>query len=214
MKWAIRGMALSLWVSALAISAPTRAQESAGGGGDGLTARAVQERRYFNNHEFTAYLGALPFDAFTKGITLGGSYTIHFDELVGWEVLHGAYSFPVDTRLRSELDALDISPTPFEVLQWYATSALVISPIYWKAAWLNDSLLHGEFSLIVGAGYGRLTRSDRAIVELGLSARFFASDLFSVRLDLRYLLLVSDTLFRAGEIRDELWVALGVSLGD
>ena len=45
---------------------------------------AVQNRRYGSVHEITAFFGVLPLDAFTKGITLSGAYTIHFSELVAW----------------------------------------------------------------------------------------------------------------------------------
>jgi outer membrane beta-barrel protein len=176
-------------------------------------ASAVQERRYFRTHRVTVYGGVLPLDAFEKGITLGGSYALHVDELFAWEVVNFQYSFPVATDLRSQLEGFDLMPTPFEIVEWVATTNLVLTPIYWKAAVGNDSLLRGEFYFLVGGGVGRLTRSTRAAVDVGLGSRFYFDQTFSMVVDLRYLLLFNDQLFDSGQLQDELYIGLGLTVG-
>ena len=82
-----------------------------------LPSLAVQNRRYTQTHEFSAFVGHLPMDAFTKGVTASGSYTLHFNDLFAWEVAQFFYSFDVDTDLENELLAFDLKPTPFERVQ-------------------------------------------------------------------------------------------------
>ena len=173
---------------------------------------AVQNRRYGSVHEITAFFGVLPLDAFTKGITLSGAYTIHFSELVAWEVVQFTHSFPVDTSLSSDLEAFDLSPTPFEIVENYVTSSLMWKPVYWKGAFLNDSVLYGELFLLVGGGYGWFTRSNRAAIELGGGIRLYTGPLISFRLEIRYLGFFDDSVFNDLDLHNELWTGLGVSL--
>ncbi|MEO1273406.1 MAG: hypothetical protein AAFX99_35420, partial [Myxococcota bacterium] len=53
----------------------------------------VQNRKNLGTHELSVGFGVLALDAFTKGITASGSYTIHFNEIIGWEVAQFVYSF-------------------------------------------------------------------------------------------------------------------------
>ncbi|HJL02272.1 MAG TPA: outer membrane beta-barrel domain-containing protein [Polyangiaceae bacterium LLY-WYZ-15_(1-7)] len=208
---ALHRLTLALAAAAtLATAAPAAAQEAAE---EGYASMAVQNRRYAQRHEFDAHFGVLPLDAFTKGLTLSGSYTFHPTNLFAWEVLHGLKSFHLDTDLREELEQLSVAPTPFEVLDWMVTSNLVLKPIYWKGAFLNRSVLHGEVSLVVGGGYGRFSRSGRAVIDVGLALRLFASETFSVRLDVRHHMFLRDTPFSGGGLDHELWIALAFGLG-
>ena len=88
---ALHRLTLALAAAAtLATAAPAAAQEAAE---EGYASMAVQNRRYAQRHEFDAHFGVLPLDAFTKGLTLSGSYTFHPTNLFAWEVLHGLKSF-------------------------------------------------------------------------------------------------------------------------
>jgi len=120
---------------------------------------AVQNRLYSQTGEFSFFVGMLPLDAFTKGLTLSGAYTQHFSDLIGWEIIHGYYSFHLNTGLWDELEVYELQPTPFEVVEnTLLTTNLVIKPLYWKGSWLNRSLMHGEMMLFAGGGYGWFTR--------------------------------------------------------
>lgn len=172
----------------------------------------VQNREFNPTHEFYASVGLLPLDAFTKGVTLSGSYTLHLSELIGWEILQFGYSFQYDTDLQSDLEALDVGPTPFEVLDYYASTNLVYKPVYWKGAVLNDSLLRGELYTLIGGAYGWFTRSNRPGVNIGGGMRLFKSELLSFRFDLRYYWFFDETLFEEFEFKDELSINFGASL--
>ena len=183
---------------------------------DGLrpySALVVQERQFINRHEITASVGLLPLDAFTRGLTVSGGYTLHFSQLVAWEIAQFHYSFQFDTRLKDQLDALDIQPSPFEVLDYYLTSNLVLKPLYWKGSWLNDSLVRGELLLTAGGAYGWFTRSTRPGLTLGTGFRLFFNDWFSTRLDVRYMMFPDSQFFEDFSYLDELSVTLGISLG-
>jgi outer membrane beta-barrel protein len=172
----------------------------------------VQNREFNPTHEFYASVGLLPLDAFTKGVTLSGSYTLHFSELIGWEILQFGYSFQYDTDLQSDLEALDVGPTPFEVLDYYASTNLLYKPVYWKGSVLNDSLLRGELYTLIGGAYGWFTRSNRPGVNIGGGLRLFKSELLSFRFDMRYYWFFDETLFENFEFKDELSINFGASL--
>ncbi len=201
----------SIVISLLFLPATATAQDD-----DGLrpySSLVVQDRQYFQRHELSGTVGLLPLDAFTRGVTVSGGYTLHFSELVGWEVAQFHYSFQFDTRLSGQLEAMDIFPSPFEVLDYYVTSNLVFKPLYWKGSWLNDSLARGELLLTVGGAYGWFTRSQRPGLSLGTGVRLFFNERFSTRLDVRYLMFPDDQFFEDLSYLDELSIALGMSLG-
>ncbi len=177
----------------------------------GYGAQAVQNRQYFGHHELNLSVGVLPVDAFTKGVTLSGSYTLHFDEAFGWEIVQLTHSFPIDSGLKDDLAAFDLQPTPFEVLETFITSSFVFKPIYWKGAILDDTLVRGEMMLLFGAGYGWYTRSTRPGFDAGLAVRLFFSQLVSMRLDVRYLAFLTIEADDALDAANELWI--GLSLG-
>jgi len=200
----------ALVLAGVVCSAPAtaRAQE----GNKSYSTLVVQNRKYNSTHEFGLGFGVLPLDAFTKGLTVSGGYTLHFTDNVAWEVAQFFYSFHVDTDLKKELAAFDLRPTPFEVVNYYLTSNFVWSPLYWKGAWLNRSLAHGEFFLLAGGGYGWFTRSKRPAADLGLGFRFYTSDLISFRLDARYLWFFGDNILKSFDVKDEIWIGLGSAI--
>ncbi|MEL6182081.1 MAG: outer membrane beta-barrel domain-containing protein [Myxococcota bacterium] len=172
----------------------------------------VQNRKNLGTHELSVGFGVLALDAFTKGITASGSYTIHFNEIIGWEVAQFVYSFHVDTDLKSELETFELRPTPFELLDYYAMTNLLIKPIYWKGSWFNNSLIYGEIFFVVGGGYGWYTRSSRPGADVGVGLRLFGNSLLSFRFDLRYLAFFDDSILEDFEARNDLWANVGVSL--
>ncbi len=173
---------------------------------------AVQNRLYDQSGEFSLFVGMLPLDAFTKGLTLSGAYTQHFSDLIGWEILHGYYSFHLHTGLWDDLEVYDLQPTPFEVVEHtLLTTNLVIKPIYWKGSWVNSVLMHGEMMFFAGGGYGWFTRSKRVALDLGVGIRFYASRVFSFRLEVRHHLFFKSSVFEELDLHHELWTGLGVS---
>ncbi len=172
-----------------------------------LPSLAVQNRKYTATNEFTVSAGVLPLDAFKKGFSLSGAYTLHFNDLWAWEVAQFFYSFPMETDLESELRAFDLKPTPFERVEQFVTSNVLFKPLYWKGAWLNSVLGYGELYLSAGGGYGWLTRTQRPAVSGGFGLRVYITELVSVRFDFRDIAFVSEI-----DTQNELWLGLGVSL--
>ncbi|MEM6958707.1 MAG: outer membrane beta-barrel domain-containing protein [Myxococcota bacterium] len=199
---------LILTTVAMALSAAPRvsAQED----GASYASRAVQNRHYQGTHELTFWLGILPLDAFTKGVTLGGSYTLHLSDLFGWEIVNYFNSLQFDTDLEGRLDAFELEPTPFEVLEHSVTTNLLIKPIYWKGALRNDLIVHGEIGVVVGGGVSWFSRSRRATVDYGASFRFYLARWLSLRIDVRHQMYFQDA-FDNLDLNHELWTALGVS---
>jgi len=195
-------------LAAACLSAPAWAADASNGAGP--TPQAVQNRKHDMRSEYSVWVGALPMDAFTKGLSFTGAYTLHFDDLFAWEIAQFTYSVGLDTRLKDELASLPqpVGPTPFEVVEYYATSNFVFKPVYGKLAVLNRHLIYLEWFLVGGAGVGWLTLTSRPVLDVGTGFRVYAGDHLSVRLDVRDYLFVN-----LDDVENELWIALGLSLG-
>ncbi len=175
----------------------------------GIQPQAVQNREHTMSNEYALWVGSLPMDAFTKGLTFSGAYTMHFSDLLAWEVAQFTWSLGIDTRLATELEALPqpVGTTPFEVVRYYGTTNVVVKPLYGKLALFNRNLIYQEWFAVVGGGVGRLTLTTRPVVDLGIGTRIFAGEHLSFRLDVREYLFVS-----TDDLENELWVAMGLSL--
>lgn len=174
---------------ALSVAGPALAQyddEVAGG-----SAVVIQNRRFKMAHEFTLEGGTLPLDAFVKGVTLSGRYTLHFDDFSGWEIGAGTYSFNIDAGLKTQLEErFGVQPQSFATLQLLVESNYVMKPFYGKLALFNRTLLYAELFAVVGvtASYWS-DASWRPGPDIGVGARFFVTEWFSIRTDLRYAVL-------------------------
>lgn len=153
------------------------------------TTSAVQDRLYRMNHELSVGIGVLPADAYYKGYYAGVSYAYHFNDHFAWQVGRGAYSYNVETGLRSQLERdFGVAPTAtaFEdEVEWMVGSDLMFSPFYGKTAILNRKVIHFEAFLLGGATLFKLNRDGgfRPGANLGLGIRVFKSDTLSFRLD-------------------------------
>ncbi len=170
---------------------------------------AIQQRKYRLSHELE--IGGMfePLDAFSKGLAPEGSYTLHFNDDWGWEILRGGYVARIDTGLQQQLlNEFGVAPTKFESLQYYASSNIVFAPLYGKFALRNASLVHLEAFMTLGGMFGHFTTVSAAGPELGVGLRVFLSRAVSVRFDAR------DTYFigRGVDQRNKLFLSLGLSL--
>ncbi|MEZ4268950.1 MAG: outer membrane beta-barrel domain-containing protein [Myxococcota bacterium] len=172
----------------------------------------VQNRAYTLRHEIGLQVGVLPMDAFTKGVTLGGSYTLHFNQILAWEVVQFMHSFPFDTSLNDDLASFDLRPTPFETIDNLISTNLVFKPVYFKGSALNRSVIAGELFVVLGGAYAWFTRSKRPGVDYGVGLRIFASRLFSMRLDARHMMFFTNDAGSGVDVHHELWIGLGTSI--
>ncbi|MBI4509335.1 MAG: outer membrane beta-barrel domain-containing protein [Deltaproteobacteria bacterium] len=153
-----------------------------------LATYAVQNRKFRLGHELHASVGVLPINAFTKGVTAGGGYTIHFSDAWAWEIAQFTYSVPLDTGLKKELlENFEVQPTQIETLHYFASTSLLLKPLYGKLAWFNRSVVHAEIFLALGAGVGRYENPGafRRAIDAGGGLRLYWGRHLSVRLDAR-----------------------------
>jgi outer membrane beta-barrel protein len=175
-------------VAALALAAaqPSRAQydDEEGGG----TAVVIQNRKFKMAHEFTIEGGTLPLDAFFKGVTLSGRYTLHFDDFSAWEIAAGTYSFNLDTGLKDQLiNNFGVQAEALPTLLLVVDSNYVMKPFYGKLALFNRTLLYAELFLVGGATVTYWSDgSFRPGPDFGAGMRFFVTEWFSVRADIRH----------------------------
>lgn len=199
--------AVSLLLLALSVL-PNIVLAEVGEGERGLSTLAVQNRQHMMIHEFGVAVGTLPIDAFTKGLTFTGAYTVHFTDLVAWEIGQFTWSYHVDTALRDELEQYDVEPTQFETVKLFATSSLIFKPLYGKLAVMNRGLVFAEVFLLAGGGWGRLSITDRAVANVGAGLRIYAGKFASFRVDVRDYMFIT-----GGDVQSELWLGFGVCLG-
>jgi outer membrane beta-barrel protein len=187
---------------ALAAAAPAWGQSP-----EGERVFAIQNRRHLMAHEFAGAVGVLPMDAFFKGLTFSGSYTYHFTDLLGWEMVHGIYSREVATDLEEDLETnFGVRPTDHEGWDYAIGSSIVFKPLYGKIAAANRTVVHHEVFLVAGPSAAHLPEGFAYGPSLGLGLRFFASRLLSIRFDVRDMVH-----FGGGDIRNDVWLALGVA---
>jgi outer membrane beta-barrel protein len=176
--------------------------------GQGGELYSIEKRDLMGSHELMVSLGTLPIDAFTKGLTLYGSYSYHFSHLIGWEIIGGLYSFNFSTDLAKELkEKYLVQATEVPELQFILNSNFVFKPFYGKLALTNDKLLTAEMFFVLGYAMARYTASFPPGLDAGVGIRMFVGKYFSLRLDIRdYLFLPLP------KTENHLYVSLGLSL--
>jgi outer membrane beta-barrel protein len=170
---------------------------------------SIEKRDLLGRHEIMASLGALPMDAFAKGLTLQGSYTYHFSQLIGWEIIGGLWSFNFSTGLEQELkDRFLVQPTSTGELQFILNSNFVVKPLYGKFALTNDRLFTAEMFFTLGYALGGYTAATPSGLDAGVGIRMFLGRYFSLRFDIR------DYMFfpQLGSVENNLYLSLGLSL--
>jgi outer membrane beta-barrel protein len=206
-------MRLAVIVALTLAAVPGRAQydDESGGG----SAVVIQNRRFKMAHEFTLEAGTLPLDAFVKGATATGRYTLHFDDFNAWEIAAGTYSLNIDTGLKQQLiDNFGVQPEALPAVQVVLDSNYVMKPFYGKLALFNRTLLYSELFVLAGATVTYWSDgSFRPGPDVGAGIRFFVAEWFSVRADIRHALIFNGIPFvdEQGKIDGILYLGLGAS---
>ena len=176
-----------------------------------VAAYAVQSRLFRLGGELTVAAGILPMNAFTKGLTIGGSFAYHISNSWAWEVIHGAYVYKqMGTGLRTELtENFSANPTQISALDFMLSSNLLLTPFYGKLAVFNRSVIHLDVSLPFGAGMARYIDPQTYWFgpDVGIIFRVFVSPHVSFCLDVRDYVLLNDHW----DTRNEVHVALGAA---
>jgi len=188
-----------------ASSAPALADISEQGG----ELYSIEKRNVLGSHELMFSLGSLPMDAFDKGLTLHGSYSYHFSQLIGWEIIGGMWSFNFGTGLKDELkDRFDVQRTEVPELKWILHSNFIFKPLYGKYSLANNKLFSGEMFFVLGYCLGGYTAAIPSGIDVGVALRMFLGRYFSVRLDIRDYMFLPD--FK--DLDNNLYIGLGLAL--
>jgi outer membrane beta-barrel protein len=174
---------------------------------------AVQSRMFRLGGELAVAGGILPMNAFNKGLTVGGSFTYHFNNILAWEIINASYIYKqLDTGLKTELvENFNAQPTDLAALDLLFSSSLVLKPFYGKLALFNRRVIHMELSVPLGAVMGRYTNPQAYLFgpTTGLLFHVFLSPHASVRFDARENVLINGDNWH---LRHELHVSLGLAL--
>jgi outer membrane beta-barrel protein len=204
---------VGLCALAALIAAPMTALAAGKGAGSEKPGElySIERRNVMGSHEIAFLVGTLPKDAFGTGLTLQGSYTYHFSQLLAWEIVGGTYSFNLSTKLETELlDRFEVKPESARgALEAMVHSNFVFKPLYGKVALLNDTLLTAELFFVVGPALGFFDDQSRPFgFDVGVGLRFFIGQYFSLRLDIRDYAFLPDF----AEVDNHIYLSLGLSL--
>lgn len=151
---------------------------------------AVEPRPYALVHEFALSAGILPADAFYTGLSLGGSYTLHFSDLWAWEALSFHYSGNVDTGLEKRLgERWSAGPTGDAEFRYLVGSNAVFAPLFGKFTLFNSAIITASTYLALGGGFARYTDGFRPQVSVGPGLRIFFGQVLSTRFDIRNVIV-------------------------
>lgn len=190
----------------------------------GASGPIIQNRKHKLRLELSLGGALLPADAYSKE---GGgvlSFTYHYNNLLGWEILH-AHGY-ADWRggLRTQLeDNFGYPPQRFPVLRYVFDSNFVVSPIYTKLALLNHQLAYLQLYGVLGGGLGVVEggepeagttepgrgRHVAVLVDAGLGVRLWLTRRLSLRYDLRQYVSF-DAL--TGAVGVPLFMSLGLAI--
>jgi outer membrane beta-barrel protein len=184
--------------------------------------KTIQKRLFLKNtrHEFTLYTGVIPNDDFFSYYPLGFRWNYYLTEDFSTE-LWGQYCFPSDSGLKDFLEENSIYQILVEIpqtLQWLAGASVLWSPFHGKFAVFTTKLVHFDFYVAFGAGAIGTTiieeelKKEESKIDIsgsvGLGARLYVNDLFSMRLDYRQYFYPSES----GGLAYPAEITLGFSL--
>ncbi len=153
------------------------------------TVVAVDNKKFNPIHDFSFHVGVLPLDAFYKAYDYGVSYTYGWKNYLRWEVINFSNTSTSDSGLKKDLiNNFQVQPAGIlDSIKSYYTTNLVYTPLYSKNLFMNESIIRGELSFVLGGGSVSFKSGEKAsLYGGGLILRYFLSAKSSVKLDTRY----------------------------
>jgi len=172
---------------------------------------AVQSRTYHLTDEITFQSGYLPMDSFTKYVAIGGSFTHFFSDFFGWEIVNANYALNISTGLEQELNtefdqAVPKETAQFDVLNYYASSNAVFTPLYTKNLLFDDTIVYGELSFVGGLGVSKFREAGFVpSLNMGAFFRFLIGNHTSLKFDVR------EHIYLTGVTKQNLMLMVGLS---
>ncbi|HRK08070.1 MAG TPA: hypothetical protein PLZ57_09905 [Pseudobdellovibrionaceae bacterium] len=153
---------------------------------------AIQGRENVIDQSLALNVGHIPTDSFNRGFPVSLAYTYYFKPYLGWEVVHFAYNFNQETKLKSDFLALNVAVENIGfggVLDYpknIISSGLVYTPLYSKSLLYNRLLVFSETSLYIGGGSLVLNQVGHTpMLALGIQGRLYLSPKSAFRWYLR-----------------------------
>jgi outer membrane beta-barrel protein len=167
---------------------------------------AIQKRPYILNHEISIHVSYLPLDYFTTYLSAGFAFTQYFTDYFGWELVNANSAQSSSTGLESYVRNQGAIPEGLDVMNYYATSNLVYTPLYMKNLFMKDHIVWGDVSFVGGYGQSHFkVAGNVGTVDFGVLLRFFSGAKFATKFDLRQY------TYLAGGLKPNLAVTLGFS---
>ena len=174
--------------------------------------RGVQKRlmQKAGRHELSAIGGMYAADLLSSSYLLQGAYTFHFVEELALEASFG-YS-----RARSELVEVVERDTSFTALRldtpiYMYQGHLLWSLAYGKVRWFSGAISRFDVHLAVGGGVTDSQTAEGLTLSGGLGFKFFLTEWFALRMDVRDHVLSQELLGVSGVVHN-LAATLGLSV--
>ncbi len=174
-----------------------------------LKSYTVTRNPFDLKYEIHTAIGVMPLDAFHKGISFSGSYTYHWNNAWAWEALHATYQMSFQTHLQKSLSeeygmkATRNGGVPFDML---ITSSGVFKPFFSKYAFVEKIKIPSESFISAGIGIAASSSKALPLFTLGIGSRFFISQRWSSRFDIKHHVVFSDV-----EVQNILLIQWGIS---
>jgi outer membrane beta-barrel protein len=174
--------------------------------------RGVQERLFqkAHRHEISAMGGAYAADLMSSSYLVGGAYTFHFSEDLGLEASFGYTRSHADVVKLIE-DRLSTDLVRENVPVFIYEGHILWTLAYGKLRWFGSRISRFDFNLALGGGITD-NRSARGLTfSGGLGFKFFPTEWFAVRVDVRDQVL-NQELLGESRIVNNIIATLGMSV--
>ena len=179
--------------------APLRALsclEGEGGNEQDGARRGVQKKDFLKKRrvELAAIGGYLSSDALSSTYTYGGAVSFFPSEDFGLELL--VTRNPVSFRLEEPFNSFDGERHFQRGNAWNVLGGMVWSPIHAKLRWSDRHITHADILLTAGAGQTLHDSVQGLTFQAGVGLKVYLARFFSVRLDVRDLMVPQEVLGR------------------
>lgn len=179
--------------------APLRALsclEGEGGNEQDGARRGVQKKDFLKKRraELSIVGGYLSSDALSSTYTYGGAVSFFPSEDFGLELL--VTRNPVSFRLEEPFNSFDGERHFQRGTAWNVLGGMVWSPIHAKLRWSDRHITHADILLTAGAGQTLHDSVQGLTFQAGVGLKVYLARFFSVRLDVRDLMVPQEVLGR------------------
>jgi outer membrane beta-barrel protein len=173
--------------------------------------KGVQRRDFMKRlrFELSGVGGFYASDALSSTYSYGGALAFYPSEDFGVELL--VTRTPVQFRLEEPFNSFDRETHFIPGIAYQGIVSLLWSPIHAKLKFTDETIIHGDIFVVVGAGRTFHESVQGVTTEAGLGLKLYLARYVSFRIDLRDFLLPQEILGR-GRITNNVTVLGGLSL--